>query len=323
MLSPRPVDVDWASLTPEQQVVIVPPSVAGLATAVMLHRALDDPFFALTDPLDLVDHLGGLAGSGVRPARLIVAGLPIDPADLEAATARLSDLGGTPIEWYDDHIWPPDAQAALWPFCRRAEIGPDVPAPVHYVAHQILDRARLGLRLIDLVENGTDSSDAWVRSRYRLLAGVLRPERDNLVPDFIAATAAEADELSEVEWEIVAEQGIAEKTIERLVREELEVASAPGGTRVLLADLGEWSASPYLSLACRRFFTYQVLIRVIETGRLVVEKLPSYPGDLLQVRSRLPFAELRARVRATRQELEIDVEPEDLEAALRALLSVI
>ncbi|HEX2173135.1 MAG TPA: hypothetical protein VHL09_11905 [Dehalococcoidia bacterium] len=323
MKSHRPVAIDWADLAPEHEVVLVPPTIGGLATAVVLYPTLERPFFGLIDPLDLTGHLRGLAAAPARPSRLIVAGLPLDARDVDEVTARLAGLGGTAIEWYDHHYWSPDAQTALWPHCRRLEIGPDVPHPVHYLTHQALDRAPLGLRMIELVERGTDSTDAWVKTRFRLLAGVLQPERDNLIPDVIASTAAEEDTLAEFEWEIAAEQAVAEKTAERLVREELAVATSPRGTRYLLAELGEWSASPFLALACGRFFEYQVLVRLTETGRIIVESRPSYPFDLGHLLHHPNLVEADERRRATRHAFELDARPDRVDAAARALVQAL
>ena len=318
---------DGAGSDPESRpgaLVLVPPTVAGLATGVILYRALESPAVQTVDPLDLAAHLADLASQPPEAARLIVAGLPLMPGDVSTVARDVAILAGqAEIEWFDNHYWAPDAQAAVWPLCRRAEIGPDVPEPAALLAHQLTGGSRLALRIVDLIQTGTASTDAWVRDHYRLLAAVLPPERANLIPDMIAWTAAETDTLDEVEREFLAEEISTEKMIERLVREELGARRTPRGTTFLVADLGEWSGSPYLLIACRRFFTFQILIRVLPSGRIVVERSDGYSADLGRAVQAVELAAHQPRIRATRQRVEIDADLDSVEDIVNRLIGIL
>ena len=308
-----------------EALVLVPPTVAGLATGVILQRAWGSPAVQLIDPLDLAPRLAELASQPPEVSGLVVARLPLMAGDISTAARDLAVIAGrAAVEWYDNHHWTPDAQATVWPLCRRAEIGPDVPEPAALLAHQLTGGSRLALRIVDLIQRGTDSTEPWVRDHYRLLAAVLRPERANLVADMLAWTAAEAETLNEIEREFLAEEVGTEKMIERLVREELGAARTPRGTSYLLADLGEWSDSPYLLIACRRFFTFQVLISVLPSGRIIVERADSSSPDLGRtIQTDDLAAQHQARIRATRQRVEIDVAFDAVETLVNTLIRIL
>ena len=90
-----------------------------------------------------------------------------------------------------------------------------------------------------------------------------------------------------------------------------------------MADLGEWSDSPYLLIACRRFFTFQILIRVLPSGRIVVERSDGYSADLGRAVQAAELAAHQARIRATRQRVEIDADLDSVENLVNRLIGIL
>lgn len=324
MVFSDPADFTLPDLPDGVPVVLVPATVEGLAAAAVLAAAHGLVAPVLLDATELPTALTALADRPLTAPSLIIAGLPLDSAGLEAAAAALTRLiGPLAIEWYDNHFWSPDAQAAVWPVCRRAELGPDVPPPVHFLAHHRIPDTDIGRRLMELVDRGTDSRDPWITSTYRFLAGLLPPERANLLTEALSDIATNSNDLEEVRFNIVAEQTADEKAVERLVREELRVALTDRRTPVIVADLDDWSASPYLLLAARRFFTFAVLIRVLPTGRIVVETATPEAADLGAVYRSAYLAPLARHVWATRRRIAIDADPDRSKDVVQTLIDVL